>query len=109
VIEGVVRQVGKGAREGNVDFGWEIITNGYFLDRAMAKRLRDQGCRFAKVTLDGDETTHAKTRPLKHGKSSFQTIWENLKEASKVLPIVLNGNYTEGTLSGFPKLVEKLK
>jgi uncharacterized protein len=109
VIEGIVRQVGKAAREAGVDFWWEIVTNGYFLDRAMAQRLRDQGCRYAKVTLDGDETTHDKTRPLKHGKSSFQTIWNNLKEASKVLPIFLNGNYTEGTLGGFPRLIEKLK
>jgi uncharacterized protein len=109
VIEGIVRQVGKAARATNVEFGWEIITNGYFLDRTMAKRLRDQGCRYAKVTLDGDETTHDKTRPLKRGKSSFHTIWNNLKEASKVLPIFLNGNYTEGTLGGFPRLIEKLK
>src|SRR5262249_38236670 len=87
----------------------DVVTNGYFLDRAMAKRLRDLGCRLAKVTLDGDETTHDQTRPLKQGKTSFQRVWDNLKEAAKVLPIFINGNYTEKTLPGFPRLIEKLK
>jgi len=109
IVESITRQVGKKAREVGVEFTWDIVTNGYFLDRAMAQRLRDLGCRIAKVTLDGDETTHDKTRPLKHGKSSFQTIWNNLREAAKVIPIFLNGNYTEGTLAGFPRLIEKLK
>src|SRR5262245_35464905 len=109
IVERIVGQVSKAAREDGVRFNFVIITNGYFLDRAMAERLKALGCSWAKVTLDGDETTHDLTRPLKHGKSSFWTIFNNLREASKVLPILLNGNYTEKTLPGFLPLLKKLR
>jgi uncharacterized protein len=109
IVESLARQVGKAARESGVDFSFNIVTNGFFLDRQMAERLRALGCTHAKVTLDGDETTHDLTRPLKNGKSSFQTIWNNIREAAPVLPIHINGNYTEKTLPGFRPLIEKLR
>jgi uncharacterized protein len=109
IIEGVVRQVSRYAREAGVELTFDVVTNGFFLTRAMAERLKALGCRSAKVTLDGDETTHDRTRPQKGGKSSFATIWNNLREAAPVLPIVLNGNFTAETLSGFRPLLQKLR
>jgi uncharacterized protein len=109
IIEGVARQVGKAARDDGRAFSFVVTTNGWFLDLAMAKRLKALGCESCRITLDGDETTHDHTRPLKGGGSSFQRIWDNLIAVAGTIPIIINGHYTPETLPGFVPLLEKMQ
>ncbi len=39
-------------------FSFAILTNGTFIDAAMASRLRDLGPRFVQVSMEGIQTTH---------------------------------------------------
>jgi len=65
----------------------KIVTNGYFLNKGNAERLRKAGVNRAQVTLDGAET-HNKHRPLRSGKGTYALIKDNIIEASTVLDLV---------------------
>src|SRR5262249_713943 len=49
IVESLARQVGNAARADGVAFSFMVVTNGYFLTRAMAERLKALGCTRAKV------------------------------------------------------------
>ena len=103
-IETVVNRV----RESGIEMTFGMITNGYFLDRAMVDRFLPLGFVHAQVTLDGDETTHATTRISKRGENTFQRIFDHVIEASRSIRIAINGNYQDDTVHGFAPLIRKL-
>jgi uncharacterized protein len=103
-VEGVRAGLGDAA---TVRF--DVITNGVFLTPELVASWVPLGLHGAKVTLDGDETTHSKTRrSKKRGEDSFATIFANVVAASRSIDIYLNGNYTAENLPGFVPLLEKL-
>jgi uncharacterized protein len=103
-IAGAVRQ----ALPEDVDVGFTLITNGYFLDEAMLEDLLPHGLAGAQITLDGDERTHHLTRVSKKGENTFQRIFDNMLAASRHIRINVNGNYQDNTVHGFGPLIEKL-
>ena len=86
-----------------------VITNGYYLDEDMVLSLKEYGLIEAKVTLDGDETTHHLTRVHKRGENTFQRIFDNIIVASRHIQISINGNYQSDTVHGFEPLLAKLR
>ena len=110
---GRIRQIVEGVRAGTAGAGVEVrfmlITNGVLMTRALVEELVPLGLYRAKVTLDGDETTHSLTRrSKKKGDDSYATVFKNVVEASRLIHVYLNGNYTEDTVGGFVPLLEKL-
>jgi uncharacterized protein len=104
LVEGIRGRVGD-----RVAVAMNIITNGVFLTRDLVERWLPLGLESAQVTLDGDETTHALTRrSKKRGEDSFATIFRNVIDVCDLIRVVINGNYTEETASGFVPLVKKL-
>jgi uncharacterized protein len=97
------------ARAAGATFAFRLITNGYFLTPAVVDRLAPLGLKALQVTLDGDETTHGMTRPAKKGANEFRRIWENLVAVAGRVEITLAGNYTDKTVDGFPRLLERLR
>lgn len=57
-----------------------IVTNGYLLDRDMAKLLTNLNVHFAQITLDGPKEYHNKRRIHKSGNGSFEEIIKNIEE-----------------------------
>ncbi|MCG8417687.1 MAG: radical SAM protein [Proteobacteria bacterium] len=94
-------------REG-IELTIGLITNGYFLSDEMVRELLPFGLTVAQVTVDGDHTTHHRTRVSKKGEDTFARIFANVVAASRRIRVTINGNYQEDTVSGFAPLVEKL-
>jgi uncharacterized protein len=109
-VEQVVRELARRLEGTGVRLTFGLITNGYFLTRELVESWIPLGLRQAKVTLDGDETTHAITRrSKKKGENSFQTIFDNVIAVSSLIDVYLTGNYQLDTVHGFLPLIQKLK
>jgi uncharacterized protein len=109
-IERIVAGVASRLAGAGIKLTFYLITNGYFLTRELVEKWRPLGLRGAKVTLDGDETTHPITRrSKKKDENSFQRIFDNAIAVSDLIEIYLTGNYQLETVHGFIPLIKKLK
>ncbi len=72
--------------------GSSMITNGYLLDGAMAKRLKEVGIEEVQVTIDGPPETHDSRRKLTNGRGTFERIVANLEESSRILSVIVRIN-----------------
>ncbi|MCK4664028.1 MAG: SPASM domain-containing protein [Bacteroidales bacterium] len=91
----------------------EIITNGILLTPKLIDFLLPFGLRKVKVTLDGDQKTHDRMRPLKvakyKDKGTYNRILENLLKIKGKVPIFIGGNYDNISKSHIPVLLDDLK
>jgi uncharacterized protein len=69
-----------------------IVTNGYLLTVKAAEMLATCGVEDAQITLDGDQSTHDRRRPLRGGKGTFNTILDNLTQVKDILKIKVRIN-----------------
>ncbi len=76
----------------DVKYSARIITNGYLLDADNTEKLIRASVKEAQVTLDGPKEVHDRRRPLKGGGATFDTILDNVKQASKKMFISLRMN-----------------
>jgi uncharacterized protein len=107
-IETIVARVRELAPGVQVVFS--LITNGTLMTRELVERWVPLGLYAAQVTLDGDETTHSHTRrSKKKGEDSFATIFANVIAAAPFIRLIINGNYQDDTVHGFPGLILKLR
>ncbi|MEP0827224.1 MAG: SPASM domain-containing protein [bacterium] len=86
-----------------------IITNGYLLDRAMARRLAAVGVTGAQITLDGPAEIHDRRRKLHNGNGTFDRIIQNLKEIKDILKILVRVNIDKDNFDAAFSLVEILR
>jgi len=63
-----------------------IVTNGYFLDVEVARKLVDRRVRAAQITLDGLPSYHDARRHLHSKKGTFARIVDNLKAVVDAVP-----------------------
>jgi uncharacterized protein len=73
-------------REHGLIYDAMIVTNGYFLDAAVARMLVSRHVRAAQVTLDGLPNHHDARRHLHSKKGTFARIIDNLKEVVAAVP-----------------------
>jgi uncharacterized protein len=97
IIENISKSFFKIQHEHKFDYVSMVITNGYLLNRENVDRLIELGVGTAQVTLDGPARHHNRTRPLKNGRGSFDTIVENLKYASEKMLISIRVNIDKNT------------
>jgi uncharacterized protein len=91
-----------------MDVGLGLISNGYYLSEDMVRELLPYGLESAQITLDGDRTTHACSRPSKRGEDTFQRIFDHVIAASRHIHIAVNGNYQAHNVAGFAPLIDEL-
>jgi uncharacterized protein len=109
-IEEIVRGIGAAFAGTDVKFTFGLITNGYFLTEELVKAWMPLGLTRAKVTIDGDETTHDTTRrSKKKGESTYRRVFENTIAASRLISVYVAGNYQLSTVQGFIPLINQLR
>ncbi|EHK2407892.1 SPASM domain-containing protein [Clostridium perfringens] len=93
----------------NVNFNANIVTNGYYLTKENAIRLKNINVSHVQVTLDGNKETHDKRRILLNGNGTFEKILNNIKESCEILPIVIRINVDKENITNIFSLIELLK
>jgi uncharacterized protein len=86
-----------------------VITNGLLLTTDVVDRLAPRGLRGVKVTLDGDQATHDRMRPLRGGQGTFDRIIDNIRKVADRTRISIGGNFDESSADTFPALLDFLK
>lgn len=76
-----------------------ILSNGYFIDRAMARKLAELSTGFVQVSMEGTRATHDRIR----GRGSFDRTVEAIKHlnAAKV-PVLISFTAHRGNFREFP-------
>ncbi len=93
----------------SITFTFGLTTNGYFFDANMVERLLPHGLTKAQITIDGDASTHSKTRISKQGEDTFERILGNAIFASRKIEVTINGNYQPDTIHAFVPLLDRLR
>jgi uncharacterized protein len=91
----------------DVDSG-EIITNGYLLNAAMARQLREMQITRAQVTIDGPEQIHDQRRKLADGRGTYRRILDNLNESADLMEIEIRINVDRENAESACEVVETL-
>jgi uncharacterized protein len=69
-----------------------MVTNGWFLTRKTAERLKEYQIKRVQVTLDGPPKIHNVRRPLKGGQKTFDRILANIEAVADVLNVAIRIN-----------------
>lgn len=85
-----------------------MVTNGYLLDRHMAKTLKKMKIDSVQITLDGDKETHDKRRYLMNKKGTFNVILNNIKEVCDIIHISVRINVDKTNKEVLPNIMEIL-
>ena len=108
LIERIARQLQASCAEAGARFSFQIITNGTLMTRPVIERLLAVGLTGVQVTIDGDECSHGLTRVDKRGRNTFHQTWDNVLACLELVPISLQGNYTDENLHGFVPLLARM-
>ena len=92
----------------HLQFRFGIVTNGYLINKKDTSILKSKGLDFYRITMDGSEEWHNRTRFLKSGGQPtfsriISNIENNIEEGVKVL---ISGNITEKNYDGILQLIE---
>lgn len=90
------------------EYSFRLVTNGTLLTPKTVERLVGMGLKGAKITLDGPEESHNRTRPFVSGSGSFARIITNLRDVCNMIDIQIGGNYTVDSYGRFPLLLDDL-
>lgn len=73
--------------ENNVSYSAGMISNGYLLDKKVAKWMKDLCINHVQITLDGPRDVHNSMRPLYDGGETFDVILKNVKQILDFLTV----------------------
>ena len=99
------------AKDADISYDAAIFSNGYNLNYEMANSLKDCGVSMAQIVLDGPREVHDKRRTLVTGGRTHDVIIKNIKEISKVLPVLLRVNldFSNSDMKYITQLMDELK
>lgn len=86
-----------------------IITNGLLLTPEIVARLKPYGLNGVKITLDGDQATHDRMRPLRGGQGTFDKIIKNIRAIAGQTRIAIGGNFDADSADSYPALLDFLQ
>jgi uncharacterized protein len=85
-----------------------MVTNGYLLDRAAARRLSDLDIKDIQITLDGPRESHDRRRTLVGGGPTFDHIIANIESALDLLQITIRMNIDRSNADAAVALAREL-
>lgn len=100
------------AKENNIQYSCDLVTNGYHLTKDVFQRLLSWNINQFMITIDGIGEVHDSRRHLTGGGKTFDTILKNLlaiKEIPGVFDITIRTNFDEDNLQGISELTRFLK
>lgn len=80
VVQRLSRELKALTKENGITYSAEVVTNGFFLERAKMEELAQLGVNRVQVTLDGPRQSHDARRHLIGGRGTYDRILANMKE-----------------------------
>mgnify|MGYP003583566237 CR=1 len=109
IVESLTERFLRVATDCDATFRASMTTNGYLLTPNVVDRLsRFPVWEKIQITLDGTAAYHDRKRPLKSGRQTFRTVYDNLVEATKRLPVTLRMNVDNLNWGGCDQLLSEL-
>jgi len=109
-IENISKNLISKSEELGFKYRGYIVTNRYLLTKKVAEKLRDLAVYGAQITIDGPRNIHNKRRPLRNGKGTFDTIFENFMASVDILDnIAIRVNIDKTNRKYIPKLIDFFK
>lgn len=93
-------------KENGCSYHASIVSNGYLLNREMAKTLKRQSINSVQITIDGPKDIHDRRRVLKNGKGTFDRIIENIKNIHDILRVSVRINVDKENVDRVFELVD---
>jgi uncharacterized protein len=109
IVYFLAERLWQSARDRAVPMKVNVITNGLLLSEEVVDRLLSYGLDGVKVTLDGDQSTHDRMRPLRGGQGTFNRIIENIRRVAGRCNISIGGNFDESSVDSYPALLDFLR
>lgn len=110
VIELLSRGLMRICEQKECSYGAYMVTNGYRLTAAMARRLAELGIKDFQVSIDGERETHDRQRPLASGRGMFEVLMRNVREiAANVSSLGVRINVLRGNVDSAARLVRRLE
>lgn len=100
------------AKEHEIDYSADIVTNGFFLTKEVFENLLSWEVRQYMVTIDGVQAVHDRRRHMAGGQGTFERIIENLKAIREVdgqFDMTIRVNFDEDNLQETDDLIQFLK
>ncbi len=113
----VIKKISKAIKEicekNNKIFSSEILTNAYLLNTSTFRELYDLGITQFKITVDGPKEVHDSLRVLANGQGTFDVIFKNLINISKLsknygFRIILRSNISKKSQEFLDRYLELL-
>ena len=108
LVERIARGLHEACAAAGTRFAFQIITNGVLMTPEVIRPLVALGLAGVQVSIDGDECTHGITRPDKRGRNTFAQTWANVLACLDLVPVGIQGSYTDENLHGFVPLLARL-
>lgn len=102
----VIERITHAVRMNVAMYDASIVTNGYLLNKEMAKKLFELGITRVQVTLDGPEHIHNKRRILYDGSGTFFQILENISDSCDILKISVRVNVDKENITEVESLLD---
>ncbi len=112
VIEELSNSFMTSAKENDINYVCDLVTNGYLLTKEVFQKLLSWEIRQFMITIDGIEDVHDSRRHFAGDGKTFDTIIENLraiKEVDDQFEVTIRVNFDDSNLEEVPKLIEFLK
>ena len=107
IIESLTNRI-KEELDPNLKYLASIVTNGYYLNRETAEKLRDLGINQAQVTIDGSKKSHDNRRILHDGSPTFEHILNNIKNSYDLIDISIRMNIDKNNIDDMDEILDYL-
>lgn len=111
VIKYILPELYEIARNNNLTFDTQIVTNGVLLDSQTVLFLTKYNLSRVQVTIDGPPEVHNKRRMKKNGEGTFNQIFQNVLELSNsgtIDKVSIRVNFDRDNFSSIPELLDIL-
>lgn len=110
IVFGFSEKLKKLCIENNVKLTILMVSNGYLIDDATVRRLKEMNLNQVQITLDGPAEVHNKRRPLVSGKGTFNKILTNIiKLRAAGINTVIRVNIDKSNAAHIHRLLDVLE
>lgn len=108
-IDEITRQIKSYCDDNKITYSAAMITNGYLLNEATRKKVRELFINYIQVTIDGDKSSHDSRRILKNGNPTYDTILDNVKKLDDSIKVSIRVNIDQDNSHIIDKLAEMME